>query len=121
MRKLSCEFSKISCEATELIQVIGSSRGGPTKSLIAHAAELLGWKHSRAHHVWYQNARTIKAEEMDRLREVADREAARKAVADLVALRRSLAETDAERNGETIGHLDRALCSLGAEVRAVDD
>lgn len=38
------------------------------KACIARAADRLGWPYSRVREIWYRNARSIKAWEMDALR-----------------------------------------------------
>lgn len=128
MRNLSFQVRNFSSpieEARELIRAIGGKR--PIKQAINHAKQQLGcdWSHSRARKIWYALAPRIYSEEMDRLREVACREARhsarQQAIDSVVDLRRLLAAAGEGRNARQIADCDEALRSLGAEVRPVED
>ena len=107
-------------EASDLIKFIGASRKGPINILIDHAARCLRWKRSRAQHVWYKNARRIDAQEIDQLRNIANRVAKERAVKAVVELRQSLASAGAGMDRQAADVLDHALRLLGEPVRAVD-
>lgn len=110
-------------EAAELIQRIAEPRpvGDSVKAAIGRAAGRLGWPYSRTKDVWYQDARRIDAEELDALRRKDAQLDWERAVESVVGLRERLAATDADFHRETIGSLDRALRSMGAEIRSDDE
>jgi hypothetical protein len=110
-------------EAQTLVRSIAEPRavGDSVKVSINKAARRLGFTFSRAKDIWYGDARRIDAAEIDRLREIANRnriEAARKSVLEL---RDSLAGSNEGSYREAAVTLDYALRQLGAEVRPMDD
>jgi hypothetical protein len=108
-------------EARALVRRIAEPRevGDSVKAAIVRAARRLGFRFHRTRDLWYGDARRIDADEMDRLRELAAKAEARTAVANLLALRNSLAQADPDFHRPTIAALDDALRGMGAEVGAV--
>ncbi len=108
-------------EASNLVQRVAGPRevSDSIKKAIGRAAERLGFGYSRTKDIWYLDARTIHAHEMDRLRAEAARVEIEAAIAAVLALRQGLAKTDPVLHGQAIDALDSALCSLGAPVGAV--
>jgi len=123
MSEYPSEMSEISSvqEASTLVRIIGTIRDGSVKGAITHASRKLGWLYSRTKDIWYANAKIrIRSDEMDQLRDVANRVAKESAVNAVVALRRRLAATDAGMDREAAAALDHALRLLGEPVRTVD-
>ena len=75
------ESSEMSCEyeAAILLKRIAEPRqvGDSVKAAILRSAQRLGWKPSRTREIWYLRAHRIDAQEMDALRELAAKGAAR--------------------------------------------
>src|SRR5215813_8904428 len=116
----STEMSSVA-EASCLIRRVAGPRevGDSVKALIRRASRRLGWQFSRTKDVWYQDARRIDAEEMDRLRDEAARVEANVARERLLALRNGLAATDPEFHRETIDALEHVLRCMGCQVGPV--
>lgn len=114
------EMSSVAEASTLLRRVAGPRGSGDNiKRLIERAARRVGFGYSRARDIWYQDARRIDSEEMDRLRDKAARFEAQETRDSLVAMRNRLAATDPEFHRQTIDALDSALRSMGAEVGAL--
>jgi hypothetical protein len=90
---------------------------GSVKSRINSAARRLKWSASRVKDVWYQDARLIRACEMDRLKAVArvsedERETA-ETIRSIARLAARLASVDAEFHGPEIDRLRALAVRLG--------
>lgn len=105
-------------EASTLVRQVAEPRpvGDSVKSAIGRAARRLGFTFSRTKDIWYEHARRIHADEIDRLRDQAGRREAALAVESLLVLRNRLAATDPEFHRGTIDALERALASVGRPV-----
>lgn len=57
-------------EAARLLRIVSGSRGyeDTIQVCIQRAATTLGWRYSRAKHVWHRTAALIESYEMDQLR-----------------------------------------------------
>lgn len=112
-----CAMSAVS-EASLLCRRVAEPRpvGDSVKAAIARATTRLGFAFNRTRDIWYGHARRIDAEEMDRLRECAERNEARIAVNNLLVLRGRLTEADEDFHRATIAALDDALRAMGAPV-----
>lgn len=66
----SSENSDLSdvAQASALIREVAPVEGATIGERIQRAARKLGWRHSRAREIWYEQARRIDAREMDQLR-----------------------------------------------------
>lgn len=114
------EMSSVAEASTLLRRVAGPRGSGDNiKRLIERAARRVGFGYSRARDIWYEDARRIDSEEMDRLRDRAAKFEAQETRDSLVAMRARLAQTDPEFHRETIDALDSALRAMGAEVGPV--
>lgn len=115
-----CEMSAVT-EASVLCRRVAEPRpvGDSVKSAIVRAANRLGFAFTRTRDIWYAHARRINAEEIDRLREAAAKVEARIAMANLVALRERLAQTDPGFHEPAISALDDAIRHMGSGVREV--
>ena len=110
----SSENSQMSCEyeAAILVKRIAEPRqvGDSVKAAVMRSAQRLGWKPSRTREIWYARARRIDAEEMDELRELAAKEAAR-----YEAIARAMEHTDPAFYREDITNLVHAARRLRGE------
>lgn len=107
-------------KASRLIRDIGTSHAVSVSGAILYAMRRLKWSHNRSKDVWYGNARLIKSEEMDQLRQVHEQVEREKAIQAVVALRGCLAKGDSEQRRAMFDDLNHALRSLGAEICPVD-
>jgi hypothetical protein len=93
MSAKSSKNSEMPCEteAAMLVKRIAEPRlvGDSVKTAILRAAHRLGWKPSRTREIWYGRAHRIDAPEMDSLRELAAKGAAR-----YEAIARAMERTD---------------------------
>lgn len=108
-------------EASDLVRQVAEPRpvGDSVKSAIGRAARRLGFGFSRTRDLWYEHARRIHADEIDRLRDQATRREAALAVANLLALRNRLAAIDPRFHRPTIDALEHALAEIGGAVGPV--
>lgn len=113
----SSDMSSVA-EASILVRRLAEPRpaGDKVKAAIVRAARRCGLTYVRTREIWYENARRIEAREMDELRRRAERAEVELAIANLVALRRSLATTDSDFHRPQIAALDDALRAMGANV-----
>lgn len=65
-------------EAARLLRIVSGPRGyeDTIQACIARAATTLGWRYSRARHIWHETAALIESFEMDQLRRVDNRASA---------------------------------------------
>lgn len=68
-------------EAASLLRSVAEPRpvGDTVKEAINRAARLTGLRYGRAEDIWRQEARTIRADEMDRIRRAAEKKLVREA------------------------------------------
>lgn len=87
------EFSEISSEAAALVRQWAGRRGcsDSVKALIRRAARRLGFSYSRTKSLWYREAKSVLANEMDALRK---REKAADGHDEIASLRRRIARLE---------------------------
>lgn len=111
----SSKDSEMPCEveASLLVKRIAEPRlvGDSVKAAILRAARRLGWKPSRTKEIWYGRARRIEAREMDALRELVAKGAAR-----YEAIARAMERTDSALYREDIA----ALVHMARRLRGED-
>lgn len=118
-------------EASTLLQMIAGQPERPVKAAIGRAVArltpYLPMSFTRAEDIWYGEARLIRAEEIDAIREAAEarrrkEEAGRAAAAELANLYRGVAErlrqVDEDFHRPEIARLERNAREIGAVDRA---
>ena len=103
--------------------------GDRVKAAIQRAAKRAGLPTQRAENLWYGEARLVRAEEMDAIRQADEarqakenhaREQAQQLGALFAAVANRLCETDADGNRDDIAALVKAARALGGADSAVD-
>jgi hypothetical protein len=86
------------------------------KAAIRRASRRLGLPFSRARDIWYGDARRIDAEEMDKLRQEAEKAALAQAIVAIEFLKSKLLKTPALGSQEMITNLDAALLACHSDA-----
>jgi hypothetical protein len=102
-------------EAQMLVRRCAEPRpaGGGVKAAIRRASRLLNMPFSRTRDIWYGDARRIEADEMDRLRQVAEDAELALAVAGIEFLRSRLLASHSPGADDVIAGLTAALVAIG--------
>jgi hypothetical protein len=105
-------------EAQTLVRRCAEPRppGDSVKAAVRRASRRLGIPFSRTRDIWYGDARRIDAEEMDRLRQVAEKAELAQAVAGIEVLRNRMLESNLPASRQVFAALTAALSAL--ELRA---
>jgi hypothetical protein len=102
-------------EAQTLVRRCAEPRpaGDQVKAAVRRASQRLGIPFSRVRDIWYGDARRIDAEEMDRLRQVAENAELVQAVAGIEVLRNRILESNLPASRQVFVSLTAALSALG--------
>lgn len=122
MSEIRSEETEMSsaAEMTALCRRIADNRAssGNWKDRVSAVARALGVNWSRAKDLYYEDARRIDSEEMDRARQVAREDAARrqarKQAREFAAVAAYLRQVDEDFHRDTIAHLEHASVCGGA-------
>ena len=87
--------------------------GDQVKAAVRRASRRLGLPFTRTRDIWYGDARRIDAEEMDRLRQVAENAELALAVASIEVLRNRMLESSLPASRQVFAALTTALNALG--------
>lgn len=82
-------------QASALIREVAPIEGATVGERILYVARKLGWRHSRAREIWYEQARRIDAKEMDQLREARKTRKLQEATNEYRELRARIARIEA--------------------------
>jgi phytoene/squalene synthetase len=102
-------------EAQTLVRRCAEPRpaGDQVKAAVRRASQRLNIPFSRVRDIWYGDARRIDAEEMDRLRQVAENAELVHAVAGIEVLRNRMLESNLPASRQVFVSLTAALSALG--------
>jgi hypothetical protein len=102
-------------EAQTLVRRCAEPRpaGDQVKAAVRRASQRLNIPFSRVRDIWYGDARRIDAEEMDRLRQVAENAELAQAVAGIEVLRSRALESNLPASRQVFVSLTAALSALG--------
>jgi len=95
--KLEATNMSACAEAASLLRSVAEPRpvGDTVKEAINRAARLTGLRYGRAEDIWRQEARTIRADEMDRIRRAAENKLVREAQHEFVELEQRIKRLEA--------------------------
>jgi hypothetical protein len=107
-------------EAQTLVRRCAEPRpaGDQVKAAVRRASQRLNIPFSRVRDIWYGDARRIDAEEMDRLRQVAENAELAQAVAGIEVLRSRALESNLPASRQVFVSLTAALSALGLHAEA---
>jgi hypothetical protein len=105
-------------EAQTLVRRCAEPRpaGDQVKAAVRRASRQLGLSFTRTRDIWYGDARRIDAEEMDRLRQVAENAELALAVAGIEVLRNRMLESSLPASRQVFAALTTALNALGLQA-----
>jgi phytoene/squalene synthetase len=104
-------------EAQTLVRRCAEPRpaGDQVKAAVRRASQRLDIPFSRVRDIWYGDARRINADEMDRLRQVAENTELAHAVAGIEVLRNRMLASRSPASRQVVAGLSAALRALGRD------
>jgi hypothetical protein len=116
-RKLRKSFASSIEEAQSLVRRCAEPRpaGDQVKAAVRRASQRLEIPFSRTRDIWYGDARRINAEEMDRLRQIAENTEFAHAIAGIELLRNSMLASRSPASRQVVAGLNAALRALGRD------
>jgi hypothetical protein len=91
--------------------------GDHVKAAVLRASRRLGFSFNRTRDIWYRNAKRIDAEEMDCLRQTAEKVELMQAVASIELLKSKILASRSAVSREIAASLAAAVQALGSDAR----